>query len=124
MAKSDRGSGTLLGVMLIGLVGVLMGVVMVTGRVLLAQGRAQTAADIAALSGAWAANGFTTESVCGRSERAAHLNQASVEQCSQRGVDVEITAIVRTDVPFFSTATAHARAGPRDCVETDLSFAQ
>ena len=122
--KSDRGSGTLLGVMLIGIVGVLLGVVVVSGRVLLAHSRAQTAADIAALSGAWAANGFTREAACTRSDRALRLNGASAEECSVQGIDVEITARVTTDIPFFPTVTAQARAGPRDCVKTDLSFAQ
>jgi secretion/DNA translocation related TadE-like protein len=115
---ADAGSGTILGVALIMVVGLFLGGVGIAGRVMYCQAVAQTGADAAAISAAKALSGISeSSSPCGDAERAATANSAALERCAPDGSDAQVRVSVETGVPLVSRVSADSRAGPAGCDE-------
>lgn len=84
--------------------------VAVLGSVVIARHRAQSAADLAALS---AAAGIASgrQIACARAISVADAMRAMVTDCAVEGLDTIITVAVDAGVPGWR-ASARARAGP------------
>jgi secretion/DNA translocation related TadE-like protein len=84
--------------------------VAVLGSVVIARHRAQSAADLAALS---AAAGLTSghQIACARAISVATAMRATVTDCAVEGLDTVITGAADAGVPGWR-ASARARAGP------------
>ena len=108
----ERGSGTVLALLLLATIvfaALLLGAL---GAAHLTRGQAQAAADLAALAGATALRtGFDP---CGTAAEAASRNGGAVQQCEVLGQgQVSVEAAVRMPWPGGHRATATAVAGPR-----------
>lgn len=115
--RGERGSGTLLMVGVMSVVGIFFGVALLVSGYLLAAHRARGAADLAALSGAGAYQ--QGRDPCEQAARTARANAARITGCDQVGdpvdfvVSVSIAVDVRTRVPGLPrTVPARAHAGP------------
>lgn len=106
--EEDRGSGPATVLAWVALASLLLAVVMALGIVHVAQARAASAADLAAVSAAdaLAAGGDP----CPVASNIASANGASLTSCTVDGQDV----VVSVELPAgrFGTARAAARAGP------------
>jgi secretion/DNA translocation related TadE-like protein len=111
---ADEGSGTMNGVMLVAVIGVLMSVVAVGGNLMITSARAQSAADQAAIAGAESAWREVLDP-CVSSTKAAMLNSATVSSCTVDDQDVTVKVTVKTSVPIVSSISKQAKAGPEDC---------
>ena len=105
----DAGAATIL---VVAMAGVLMFVVVglgAAGGLVIAQRRAQAAADLAALGGA-----ADVSASCAAAARVAAANAAALEACEVVGRDVRVTVSVPGPrVPWRRVrVTAEARAGP------------
>jgi secretion/DNA translocation related TadE-like protein len=108
---SDRGSGSILAVAVIG-VTMMLTAVAVPAFALLAVGQSVcNAADAAALAAADTASGAVAGVPCEMAAAAATLNRASVADCVVDGLIATVT--VARDVGGFTMVT-RARAGPPD----------
>jgi secretion/DNA translocation related TadE-like protein len=110
--KEERGSTTLLAVMLLGLLtAVTLGASSV-GAVLVGQRQAAAAADLAALAGAAAAQRGADP--CVAATRIASDNGASLTGCARRGETVTVTVELAAHTPVWPSVpvSAEARAGP------------
>ncbi|RBP99445.1 Rv3654c family TadE-like protein [Bifidobacterium xylocopae] len=112
--RSDSGSGTAMGVMLVAIVALGLALTAVLGNILVCQSRARTAADAAALAAASALD-EGSDAPCAQAATVASGNKASLSSCLVEGADVRVRAQVDTQVPFAPQAVKEARAGPRDC---------
>ncbi|MFV0464314.1 MAG: Rv3654c family TadE-like protein [Nostocoides sp.] len=113
--ESERGSGTVLITAVIGVVLTLTYAGSALVAAALAAARAQTAADLASLSGATAAS-LGREDACSVARRAAQANGATPVECRERD-DGTVTVRVHMPVPVRvpggpSIARGHSRAGP------------
>ncbi len=82
------------------------------GSVVIARHRAQSAADLAALSAAaWVAAG--RQVACARAVSVATAVRTAVTDCTVHGLDAVVTVQAPAGVPGW-VATARARAGPAD----------
>jgi secretion/DNA translocation related TadE-like protein len=109
MFASDRGSGSILGLAVIG-VTMMLTAVAVPAFALLAVGQSvRNAADAAALAAADTASGAVAGVPCEVAAAAATLNGASVADCVVDGLIATVT--VTRDVGGFTMVT-RARAGP------------
>lgn len=101
--NDDRGYATVVSLGIILALVSLTGVVLTASGMVLATHRAQVAADLAAVAGAWAhAHGNTG---CAAAIRTAELNNAELDSCQIQGSDLLVAAVV-------NGRTATARAGP------------
>jgi secretion/DNA translocation related TadE-like protein len=108
---SDHGSGSILGLAVIGATMTLTAVV-VPAFALLAVGQSvRNAADAAALAAADAATGAVAGVPCDLADAAAMLNGATVTECTLDGLIASVT-VARVVGGF--TIAARARAGPPD----------
>jgi len=84
--------------------------VAVLGSVVIARHRAQSAADLAALS---AAAGLASgqQNACARAISVAAAMRAAVTDCAVQGLDTVVTVVADAGVPGWR-ASAQARAGP------------
>lgn len=114
LTRADRGSGTMAGVALIIVVGVLLAATASAGNLLLCQTRAQSAADLAAISAAVAVRNGTADS-CAVARSIAVANGASLDSCVTDVEDVQVSVSVSTQVPFAPYVSRSARAGPVSC---------
>lgn len=112
---ADEGSGTMAGVMLILLAGVLMGVVAAVGNLMICQTRARSIADVAVVSAAGLYWRDRTGDPCAIVRRIAVSDDARVVACDVEGDDVTVKIAVVTQVPFASEVSREARAGPLAC---------
>lgn len=110
----DEGSGTINGVMLIAVAAVLISAIAAGGNVLLCISQARSAADQAAIAGAYSASDGDFDP-CLKSRITASLNDASVVSCTVVDEDVTVKAEVKTAVPFVPAVSRMARAGPVEC---------
>jgi secretion/DNA translocation related TadE-like protein len=110
----DEGSGTINGVMLITVAAVLISAIAAGGNVLLCISQARSAADQAAIAGAYSASDGDFDP-CLKSRITASLNDASVVSCTVVDEDVTVKAEVKTAVPFVPAVSRMARAGPVEC---------
>ncbi|AKK07220.1 helicase/secretion neighborhood TadE-like protein [Corynebacterium mustelae] len=104
MIHDEAGSAT---VTTAGLIAALSAVLLVIASLInttIASHRAQVAADLAAVAGAWAV--YSGEHPCRKADYIAQLNQATIYKCSVFGSDVTVIVVE-------NSATATARAGPR-----------
>lgn len=113
-AKSDRGSGTVVGAALILLIGALLSAMAVGGQLLICRARAESAADSAALAVA-AAHYDGASDPCGVVGGMVNGYGASPRSCSIDGMDAEVTVTVGVGVPLMPEVTARSRAGPESC---------
>ncbi|MBT1177652.1 flp pilus-assembly TadE/G-like family protein [Bifidobacterium callimiconis] len=112
---ADEGSGTVVGVGLVLMVGVLLTAILALGNVLHCKTVAGTAADSAALAGATALYDSAGDP-CTVAKRLAKKNRATLETCRTLDEDVIVTVRVKTRVPLVGDVHTSARAGPKNCV--------
>jgi secretion/DNA translocation related TadE-like protein len=109
---ADRGSATVLGVWLVGVLATVMAMVAVLAGAVADQRRVESAADLAALAGATAVQ--QGGSACASARDVVRRNGASLTSCAVAGEVVEVTARRRTP-PLLGRrleAMSTARAGP------------
>ncbi|MEV7973662.1 Rv3654c family TadE-like protein [Cellulomonas sp. NPDC089187] len=105
---SDRGSGSVVALLVVAVIGVLIGWLGLLAQAQVARGTAQAAADLGALAGATAAR--SADDPCARAAEVVRRNRADPGSCELVGAgQVRVSASVRT---VMGTATAQARAGP------------
>lgn len=111
--RDDAGAAT---VVVVAMAGVLMFVMVglgAAGGLVVAQRRAQAAADLSALAGA-----TTTGDACAEAGRVAAANEATLDRCRLDGEEVSlVVSVPGPDLPWASRwsqvrVTAEARAGP------------
>lgn len=120
----DEGSGTVLVIALLAVAVVLAAALGTLGRAQVVRGRAQAAADLAALAAAEAVavppgvhvspEALQAADPCGRARTTAERNGARLTSCSAEP-DGVVSVTVSVDGgrgPLALTATARARAGP------------
>ena len=112
----ERGSGT---VYALGVIAVLLAAAVGIAGLIQAQsatGRARSAADLAAISGATVLSSVVAPGdPCAMAQRVAAANGASMSACSVAGEDVTVSVTVPTTILGLPRrATAEARAGPVD----------
>lgn len=115
--ERDAGSGTVLVIGLVAAIAILAIALGAVGGVLVARSRAQSAADLAALSAAatlsvppgvrLAVDAERAADPCGRAEQAAARNAGRLTRCSA-GPHGVVTVTVRVPRPVPATATAVA----------------
>lgn len=109
----ESGAATVLAALMIAaLVSVTYGGVWL-GSVIVARHRAQTAADLAALSGARRL-GAGAEAACREVASVSAAMRAAVHSCAVERLDVVVGVGVRVGGPIAAQARASARAGPVD----------
>lgn len=107
--NSDRGSGSVLAVALLGALVTLTAVLMPLLALLPAHQSAQGAADAAALAAADVASGLMPGVPCDTAARAAELNGSRLAACTVDGLIATVT-VARTVGAF--PISSRARAGP------------
>lgn len=110
----EQGSGTVTGVALVMVVGVLLVALAAGGNILLAGTVARTAADHAAVAGATALDQGNA-SPCAMAERLATANRARLAGCEVIGEDVRVRVAVRPTAGILPEVERSARAGPVEC---------
>ncbi|MCZ9309960.1 Rv3654c family TadE-like protein [Corynebacterium uberis] len=101
--RHEEGSATVAAAgMVVALVS-LLGVIVGAASQVVAAHRAQVAADMAAVAGAWEA--FGSGAACQEASRVAAANGAQMRSCAREGADVVVTATV-------GRRHATSRAGP------------
>lgn len=101
--RDEQGNATIAAAGII-LVLSLVGCILIgAGALLVAQHRAQSAADMAAVSAAWAL--YRGKDPCDEARRVSELNKATLRRCTTEDQDVLLSVSVRT-------REAQARAGP------------
>jgi secretion/DNA translocation related TadE-like protein len=111
LRQGERGAGTvlLLAVVLVGLL-VAAGLATVASAHA-ARGRAQAAADLAALAGATALGRHPADEACRLAGEAARRNGAELRSCHDEPVRVLVVEVAASGAGMV--AVASARAGPR-----------
>lgn len=115
-ARADDGTGSVLVVALVAVLGVGALGVATVGQAVLARHRAGTAADLAALaaaSTAWpaAGSGPCADDVLAAARQVATANRGALVGCRADGGDVEV--VVTVPVPGWAASTGPARAAAR-----------
>ena len=111
---SDPGSGTVLGIMLMTLVGLGMVLAALLGNLMICRTRARTGADVSALAAASALDEGQAQP-CNLASRVARLNRGVLTDCQVDGGDVRVSVGVDTGVPMMPRLVQSARAGPEPC---------
>ncbi len=116
VCQSDRGSGTVAGITLFCICAFTVTVSCVIGNYMISAAIAQSAADQAAISGAWASQ--LSEDACSAAQDAALRNGSELTGCITQGGDVQVETAVPTVIHLLPYARAKARAGAADCPVT------
>ena len=111
---SDTGSGTVLGIMLMTLVGLGLVLAALLGNLMICRTRARTGADVSALAAASALDEGQAQP-CNLASRVARLNRGVLTDCQVDGGDVRVSVGVDTGVPMIPRLVQSARAGPEPC---------
>ncbi|WP_288803991.1 Rv3654c family TadE-like protein [uncultured Bifidobacterium sp.] len=111
---SDPGSGTVLGIMLMALVGLGLVLAVLLGNLMICRTRARTGADVSALAAASALDEGQAQP-CNLASRVARLNRGVLTDCQVDGSDVRVSVGVETGVPMMPRLVQSARAGPEPC---------
>ena len=111
---SDPGSGTVLGIMLMTLVGLGLVLAALLGNLMICRTRARTGADVSALAAASALDEGQAQP-CNLASRVARLNRGVLTDCQVDGGDVRVSVGVDTGVPMMPRLVQSARAGPEPC---------
>ena len=132
--RSERGSGTVMGVMLVFLTITLLAAVASAGNVLSVRSRVRSLGDLGALSAARVlhASGFSTGSVgtsatsdpgdeqaCSVASQIARVNDLRLGACSVQGADVVVEMVAETSVPLIPEVRSTSIAGPRGCPDEE-----
>lgn len=108
----ERGSGTILAVTLVMVVGALLVALMLLAQAGVMASRTAAAADLAALAGADAARGLTPGDPCGVAAEVAAHHGVRLASCEvMRGEVVEVSTELSGHY-LYGTATGRSRAGP------------
>ena len=112
-AASERGSGTVLVVAVLGAV-VLLAVTMIPlGGAFVASQGAANAADAAALAAADVASGLIPGVACEAAARAASVNGAALAGCELKGAVAQVSVTLDwSALGWAMSSSARARAGP------------
>ena len=111
--RDDEGSGTVLGVALVMLVGVLLMAISVAGGLFISQTRARAAADLAAVSAATAL--LEGRSVCYATSSVDEGSGVGLEVCTFQDGDFFVWVSVSTRIPLAPQVVRSAQAGPVPC---------
>ena len=111
---SDPGSGTVLGIMLMALVGLGLVLAALLGNLMICRAHARTGADVSALAAASALDEGQAQP-CTLASRVARLNRGVLTDCQVDGGDVKVSVGVETGVPMMPRLVQSARAGPEPC---------
>ncbi|MBH9971220.1 flp pilus-assembly TadE/G-like family protein [Bifidobacterium sp. W8109] len=111
---SDTGSGTVLGIMLMTLVGLGLVLAALLGNLMICRTRARTGADVSALAAASALDEGQAQP-CTLASRVARLNRGVLMDCQVDEGDVKVSVGVDTGVPMMPRLVQSARAGPESC---------
>ena len=111
---SDPGSGKVLGIMLMTLVGLGLVLAALLGNLMICRTRARTGADVSALAAASALDEGQAQP-CNLASRVARLNRGVLTDCQVDGGDVRVSVGVDTGVPMMPRLVQSARAGPEPC---------
>ncbi|MDA0636671.1 flp pilus-assembly TadE/G-like family protein [Nonomuraea sp. MCN248] len=113
MPRHDRGSATLWGVALMGLLMTLALAFATAGSVRVARHRAHDAADLSALAAAELAL-VDPEGACARAATLARQNGAALSSCAITGAVADVRTSLTIPLPGLGprTVTGRARAGP------------
>lgn len=117
--KRDRGSGTVVGVGLMALVGFLAVLVVFLGSAFCARADVQNAAQQAALAGAYLAvspGSAPSNEICSKAQRIAEANHGRLLRCSLKASDVVVEVGIQPSVGILPQMTSWAKAGPVKCV--------
>ena len=114
LGGSDPGSGTVLGIMLMALVGLGLVLAALLGDLMICRTRARTGADVSALAAASALDEGQAQP-CTLASRVARLNRGVLTDCQVDGSDVRVSVGVETGVPMMPRLVQSARAGPEPC---------
>lgn len=111
-SRTERGQGVVLALPLIGVLLTVTVMLAVLGSVVVAQRRAQSAADLAALAGA--AAGQRGQDECAAAAGLARRNGAGLEACRVDGEAVTVHSVLEVTRLLGRSVTvrAEARAGP------------
>lgn len=110
--RGERGSGTVAVLGVLGVAVVLLGLVSLAVTVVTARARAQSAADLAALTAAsvlYGVSGAELGEPCAAAARVAALSGGTLTSCAVSGGFANVEASVETPLGL---AVAHALAGP------------
>ncbi|QOL33217.1 flp pilus-assembly TadE/G-like family protein [Bifidobacterium eulemuris] len=114
---ADEGSGTMAGVMLIMVAGLMLAVAAAAGNLLVCQTQARAIADLAAIQAAVAWRQGRTDDPCALAADVAAVNDGDIGRCVVDGDDVELSVVVATMVPVAPQVERASRAGPVECRE-------
>lgn len=112
--RSDEGSGTMAGVLLVIVIAVMLATVACAGNLLVCRSKARSSADVTAVSAASALQ-RGADDPCVVARHTAQANDTELESCAVAGEDVTVTVAKATRVPFASQMRQSSRAGPVDC---------
>ncbi|MCF4005758.1 flp pilus-assembly TadE/G-like family protein [Corynebacterium uropygiale] len=101
--RGEEGSATVAAASIILVLSFVACLLIGAGVFLVAQHRARSAADMAAVSAAWAL--YQGEDACAEGRRVSELNGATLRRCTTEGADVILSVSVRS-------REAESRAGP------------
>lgn len=110
----ERGSGTVVGVALVLMVGALLAALAAGANMLIAGTVARTAADQAALAGASAFSEGSADP-CSAASMVAFANRGILVSCEVIDEDVRVRVGVRPSVAMLPQVERVARAGPVAC---------
>ena len=114
LGGSDPGSGTVLGIMLMALVGLGLVLAALLGNLMICRAHARTGADVSALAAASALDEGQAQP-CTLASRVARLNSGILTDCQVDGSDVKVSVGVDTGVSMMPRLVQSARAGPEPC---------
>ena len=121
---SERGSGTVLGVMLVLLTITLLAAVAGASNVLVVRSQVRSLGDLGALSAARAlyvpgspsgSGDAGNEHACLVASQVAGANDLTLGACEVRGPDVVVEMIAETSIPLIPEVRSTSVAGPREC---------
>jgi secretion/DNA translocation related TadE-like protein len=110
---SERGSGSILGVAIIGFVVSIALMVIPLYMGLVARASVQGAADASALAGADVASGFASGDPCAVARRVASANRTILDRCA---VDGLVVTVVASTTYMSIRISSTAMAGPPTAV--------
>lgn len=108
----ERGSGTILALALVMVVGSLLVALMLLAQAGIMASRAAAASDLAALAGADAARGLTSGDPCGVAAEVAAHHEARLVSCEVIRDEVVEVSTELSGQFLYGTATGRSRAGP------------
>ena len=125
LVRSERGSGTIMGVALVLVTLIMLSTAAVGGNVVVVRSQVRSIGDVVAVSAARslqvtssAAGGDPATGgtgACLTASKVASANGIRLESCSYRNGDVQVEVAGKTAVPFIPTVRGTSMAGPREC---------